>query len=315
MKRNGQVVLDPAMRADEAGKLILRRLLTVMHEQEAGIRADVDPECLHEYRVAVRRTRTALGQFGRVFPEEPTARFREGFRTLGSASNELRDLDVYLLAEADYRALLPSTLKDAITPLFTLLKRRRAEAFSHQLDYLQSTDYAQFMAEWEAFLNDEEHDGTTAKHADTAIIDLARKRIYKRFRRIIKDGTYILDHTEDDLLHALRLECKRLRYLLEFSASLFPQKSMTRLIGQLKRLQDNLGEFTDLAVQQEALLALADQLPLEDPDVPHALIASGALIGVLARRQEAVRAEFAATFTKFATRANQKRYRHLFDSR
>ena len=90
---------------------------------------------------------------------------------------------------------------------------------------------------------------------------------------------------------------------------------MTRLIGQLKRLQDNLGEFTDLAVQQEALLALADQLTLEDPDVPHALIASGALIGVLARRQEAVRAEFAATFTKFATRANQKRYRHLFDSR
>jgi len=61
-------------------------------------------------------------------------------------------------------------------------------------------------------------------NAAVPIIDLARKRIYKRYQRVVSDGDYILTHTQDELLHALRIECKKLRYLMEFFASLFPKK-------------------------------------------------------------------------------------------
>ncbi len=144
------------------------------------------------------------------------------------------------------------------------------------------------------------------------VIDLARQRIYRTHRRIVKEGNQLLGHTEDEKLHALRIECKKLRYLLEFFASLFPPKKVDRLIRQLKQLQDNLGEFTDLTVQQASLLHIAGELPIDDPQTKRALVAIGALVESLARRQQDVKGQFAETFSRFASPANQKAYRKLF---
>lgn len=305
------VRLDPAMRADEATKAILQRLLETMRANEAGIRADIDTEFLHDYRVAVRRTRSALNQIRNVFPEETTTRFKQDFRTLGSLTSELRDLDVYLLAEADFRARLPDALRDDITSLFDLLRRRRAEALDRVIQGLADERYEQFLADWGAFLAEPGSDDTPAANADFPIINLARTRIDKQYRRIVKDGSTVLDHTEDELLHALRLECKRLRYLLEFFASLFPPGEVTSMIGQLKRLQDNLGEFTDLAVQQKFLLTIAEMLDIEAAGARRALIATGFLVESMAGRQQDVKANFAATFREFASPGHRKRFRKL----
>ena len=124
---------------------------------------------------------------------------------------------------------------------------------------------------------------------------------------MIKDGDYILTHTQDELLHALRIECKKLRYLMEFFTSLFPRKKMTRLIKQLKRLQDNLGEFNDLSVQQEYLMHMAEELPIDEARSRKALVATGYLVENLGYKQKRVKANFADTFTEFASPANQKR--------
>jgi CHAD domain-containing protein len=99
---------------------------------------------------------------------------------------------------------------------------------------------------------------------------------------------------------------------LEFFTSLFPPKEMSRLIRQLKRLQDNLGAFTDLTVQQFYLLDIATELPVGDPRTRRALVATGALVQELARRQQHVKDDFAKTFSRFAAPANQKAFRKLF---
>ncbi len=129
---------------------------------------------------------------------------------------------------------------------------------------------------------------------------------------VIKDGTYILKHTEDELLHALRIECKKLRYSLEFFASLFPRKKMSGMIKQLKRLQDNLGDFTDLSVQQEFLMSIADTLDVDEAQAKRALVATGYLVESLERKRQEVRADFAGTFKKFASPAHQREFRKVF---
>ena len=101
------IKLDPDMRSDEAAKIILRSLLQVMKTNEAYIEKDLDTEFLHDYRVAVRRTRSALGQIKNVFPNETTLRFKKDFSFVGKLSNQLRDLDVYLLKKDAYKAMLP----------------------------------------------------------------------------------------------------------------------------------------------------------------------------------------------------------------
>jgi len=309
-----QVRLKPKLPAGDATRIILRHLLETMRANETGIKADIDIEFLHDYRIAVRKTRSALSQIRKVFPEQTTDHYKREFESLGKLTNELRDLDVYLLAEVRYRSILPSAMQDDIAPLFDYLRSRRAEALAAVKAGLEEKTYARLLEEWETFLH-EPVTAESAANASTPIIDLARRRIIRRYHRVVRDGTTILEHTEDKLLHALRIECKKLRYLVEFFASLFPPKQIARMIKQLKRLQDNLGEFTDLSVQQDYLLSIAEGLGLDQPQGRRALVATGFLVETMARKQRAVKADFGGIFTEFASPTHQKQFQQLFSKR
>ena len=306
------IQLDPAMRSDQAAKDVLRFLLDVMRMNEAIFEKDLDTEVLHDFRVAVRRTRSALAQIKNVFPTRTTNRFKKNFAYVGKLSNVLRDLDVYLLNQDAYKAMLPAVLRDDIDPLFTHLRKKRAKAFKQVVRALKSKKYSNIMMDWESFLNKPSPETATAKNAELPVIDLARQRIYKRYRRIVKTGSKILANTEDELLHVLRIECKKLRYLMEFFAVLFPRKKIKALIQQLKNLQDNLGDFNDLCVQQEYLLDISAELPASQRPLQKTLVAIGSLVETLDHKKASVKDAFAKTFTDFAAPQNQALFRQLF---
>ncbi|MCB0297264.1 MAG: CHAD domain-containing protein, partial [Calditrichaeota bacterium] len=119
------IELPPELPAAAALQRILRELREVMQQNEPGVIADIDSEFLHDFRVAVRRTRSALGQLKGVFAAERLAQFRSDFAEIGKATNLLRDLDVYLLDRRHYEAMLPETLQGALAPLFTHLEAER----------------------------------------------------------------------------------------------------------------------------------------------------------------------------------------------
>ncbi|MFC1825862.1 CHAD domain-containing protein [Thermodesulfobacteriota bacterium] len=310
-----KIQLDPAMRSDEAAKIILRYLLQIMKINEAYLEKDLDTEFLHDFRVAIRRTRSALGQIKSVFPQNTTGRFKKEFAYVGKLSNQLRDLDVYLLKEDAFKAMLPPVLRDDIAPLFDYLRKNRSKALQQVIRGLKSKKYAQIMQDWETFLDEPVQDPPKASSADVPIIALARKRIYRQYRRIVEDGSRILDNTEDAKLHALRIECKKLRYLMEFFSSLFPHKKINILIVQLKTLQDNLGDFNDLCVQEEYLLNIAGELPSTHRKAKKSLVAIGSLIAALDREKQIIKDAFAKTFTDYASPPNKKAFGELFASK
>jgi len=309
------IQLDPAMRSDQAAKVILRVLLNVMRINEALFEKDLDTEVLHDFRVAIRRTRSALAQIKNVFPTRTADRFKKNFAYAGKLSNVLRDLDVYLLNQDAYKAMLPAVLRGDIDPLFRHLRKKRANAFQQVRRGLKSKKYEKIMKDWETFLNKPPPDSATAPNAELPVIDLARRRIYKKYRGIVKTGSKILANTEDKMLHILRIECKKLRYLMEFFASLFPRKKVNTLIGQLKNLQDNLGDFNDLCVQQEYLLNISAELPASQRQVQKTLVAIGSLIETLDHEKQSVKDAFASTFTDFAAPENRELFRELFASK
>lgn len=308
------IQLDPRMPSDEATKAIFRFLLQIMRINQAYIEKDADTEFLHDFRVAVRRTRSALGQIKSVFPTKITERFKKDFAYVGKLSNQLRDLDVYLLKEDTYKAMLPSVLRADIDPLFEHLRKKRLQALKKVVTSLRTKKYAKILQDWEAFINQPRQDAATVANSELPIIDLARKIIYKKYRSVIKSGNRILDNTEDKMLHVLRIECKKLRYLMEFFSSLFLGKKINVLIDQLKKLQDNLGDFNDLCIQEEYLLHISKELPVTPQKENQTLVAIGSLIGTLARERQIVKDAFAKTFTDFASLANQTLFRELFAS-
>ena len=179
-------------------------------------------------------------------------------------------------------------------------------------DHINSERYARVLSDWGEFLNQPVSETPEAANAAMPIIDLAQWRIYKRYRKILKDGKFLLENPQAELMHALRIECKKLRYLIEFFASLFPANQIRQLINQLKRLQDNLGDFNDLSIQQEYLLNIAEELPINNKESRRALIATGSLVESLAIRQRQVQEDFAETFTNFASPENKKLYQQLY---
>ena len=309
------IQFEPAMRSDQAAKVILRFLLNVMRINAAIFEKDLDTEVLHDFRVAIRRTRSALAQFKNVFPTRTADRFKKNFAYVGKLSNVLRDLDVYLLNQDAYKAMLPAVLRDDIDPLFNHLRKKRANAFQQAMRGLKSKKYEKIMKDWEMFLNKPPPDSATAPNAELPVIELARQRIYKKFSGIVKTGSKILANTEDKLLHVLRIECKKLRYLMEFFASLFPRKKVNALIGQLKNLQDNLGDFNDLCVQQEYLLNISAELPAGQRQANKTLVAIGSLIETLDHEKQSVKDAVASTFTDFAAPENQELFQELFASK
>ena len=168
------------------------------------------------------------------------------------------------------------------------------------------------MQDWEVFLNEPQHDLVPEPDAEQPIFDLARKRIYKQYQGAVKLGNRILENSDDEMLHNLRIQCKKLRYLLQFFSNLFPPKKINVLVDQLKKLQDMLGDYNDLSVQVKYLLMVAEKLPSNRSQMNKTLVAIGSLIGKLEAKRKSVKESFTDTFTHFSSSPNQKLFRELF---
>ena len=297
-----RVHLQPTLRADEAAKVILRELLHVIKYNTAGVKNDIDTECLHDFRVAIRRTRAVLSQMKEVFPADMTAQFKKDFAYVGTMTNHVRDLDVYLLHKARYTALLPAPVRPDIEPLFAHLQRERAKAFRTLVRRLDSKIYANILHRWEAFLAQPPAGDTAAANASRPIIEVVRKRLRRRCRSVVQLGTQLLAETDDQRLHALRIACKKLRYVLEFFVSLLPGKKTALLVQHLRALQDNLGDWHDLVVQQEALRHFATAFAGPDQQQHQTLLAIDILMHRLEEEKQTASQAFPALFAAFASR-------------
>ncbi|KAF5435929.1 CHAD domain-containing protein [Candidatus Methanophagaceae archaeon] len=309
-----KVALTGDMSGSTATRKIMIYLLNVMKQNEDGVIRDIDTEFLHDFRVSGRRTRSALSQIKDVFPYAELDRFKQDFRVLGQYSNKLRDLDVYLHNKAQYLAMLPENLRHGLDPFFMDLEKQRENELIRFIEVLRSDFYRLLVRDWEAFLgSDAAHEAArTSTNAEKPVITLARAFIWRRYKKIMKDGAKIDNNSLDEKLHSLRIQCKKLRYLLEFFTSLFPSDEITLLTKQLKQFQDNLGELNDLSVQQKTLNEYLDTIVPESDRAILVAAAIGGLITNLNMRQQHVRAEFSDQFRLFGQKKNTKLFKQLF---
>ncbi|MCW4026403.1 MAG: CHAD domain-containing protein [Candidatus Bathyarchaeota archaeon] len=304
--------LHPEMTTAESTRLIHRVLLSTLLANEDGTRHDLDSEFLHDFRVATRRTRAALSQIRGVFPKEAVRHFSKEFAWLGQVTGPTRDLDVYLLQMDDYEKSLPEDIRPDLGHLKDFLVEHQRIEQRKLVRALNQNRFKKLVKEWEEFLSAPRPESAAMRNADTPIIETSSARIWKVFRRIIKTGTRIEESTPAEALHRLRIECKKLRYLLEFFRSLYSGEEMKSLIKSLRGLQNNLGDFNDCQVQQEKLIEFARQMVDERNARPQTLMAMGRLVERLEKRQQAERGKFSERFAAFSSKGNRSRFRELF---
>ena len=291
---------------------ILLRLLEIMKANEWGIRADLDSEFLHEFRVAVRRSRSALGQIRGVLPHSIWDQFSRKFAWLGEITGPTRDLDVYLLNFGAYKNSLPLPVRDDLDPLYYFLGKHRKIEHKKIITYLESARYRKMIAASLAYLKAPLSARSIFPNANRPVLDVANQRIWRMVRRVIREGETINASSPPEDLHELRKSCKKLRYLMEFFQSLYPSDGIKPLIKSLKLLQNQLGEYQDLHVQLAALATFSNQMKSESGATDRTFVAIDIILQTLEQRQSQVRKMFKARFATFAENKNRIAFSKLF---
>jgi CHAD domain-containing protein len=307
-----KVPLDGSLPSRDAARALLLHLLGTLEANQPGVRDDLDPEFLHDLRVAVRRTRSALGQIKGVLPPATTARFTREFAWLQELTGPARDLDVYVLELPALGLLLPPRPRRSLGPLARLLERRRRAAHADLAHAMDSPRFARLLADWRTFLlQPTPKRPSGAPNALRPCAELAVERIGTLHRRALREGAAIDAASPAADLHELRKTCKKLRYLVEFFHSLLERDAAEAAIASLKGLQDTLGGFQDLQVQADALLGYARELAREKKAAPPTYIALGMLVERLREEQARARTEFSRRFGEFARKAGRKNWKRL----
>ncbi|MBM63009.1 MAG: hypothetical protein CL484_08690 [Acidobacteria bacterium] len=288
------VRLEPGIRTDTASKQILVQLLNAVEANERGLRDDLDPEFLHDFRVAVRRTRSYLGQVKGVFADDLERHFRGEFAWLGKLTGPTRDLDVHLLSIAGYEAEFPKTDFELMV---RHLRRRRLVSRRRLLRGLDTRRYLKLKAHWNALIGTDVDE--RGPKAGLPISEIAEDRIARAYSRVYKRALGLRKETPSETIHRLRIDCKRLRYLLEFFRSLCDVQQANSVIRSLKGLQDRLGLYNDLSVQQVAVREMAEELFARSGTEASVFLSMGRLIERLEARQKLVKSQLEKSISGF----------------
>ena len=302
--------LYPDMRADIAAKYIYSHLLKAIKDNEQGTIADTDTEFLHDFRVAVRRTRAGLSQLKGVLPDKINAYYAEFFSWLGQSTSSTRDLDVYLLNFDHYKSSLPTSIRDDLNPLYEFLLVKQQKAQKELASRLRTAKYLATISQWEHYLKEQAPLKPVEHNAKLTIKQLADRRLWKNYKRVLQEGDAITEQSPSEALHGLRKSCKKLRYLMEFFQSLYHEHQINHFIKNLKGLQEVLGNFQDLSVQESTLKLFSEEM-LNNNSHANTLLAMDVLIQNLDIFRCNARKDFSSKFATFKHEESQSEFKSL----
>ena len=287
--------------AAEASRKVFSQQLRRMKRQEAGSRTGEDIESVHKMRVAVRRMRSLLELVGDYHPGKTVATAEKLLRQIARVLGAIRDLDVLILDLQHFSATLPPDAQQQAQALISRLDRRRAKRRKRLNAFFDSKAYQRSMRQLESFAKKK---GKRARrrmrpHEPQELRHVLPILLHQRLASVRAYDT-VLPASDDKHLHTLRVECKRLRYAIEFFAPVLGT-SVESFLALILSMQDTLGRINDIYVFVSRLQRL-DKLSPEQTALVDDYIAR--------RNNELIqlRAAFYDDWARFNTRAVQRKF-------
>jgi CHAD domain-containing protein len=294
----------------EAVRKIMVRQYQTMLANEAGCRSGGNVDAVHDMRVATRRLRVAFRLFGGYYRRGVIRSLEQDLRKTGRTLGAARDLDVFNKTARLYLRSLPKQQRSDLDPLLANWKRSRQVAHRELVEYFDSARYRRFIEDLGEFLTTPGA-GVAAGAADppapVQVRHVLGSTLWQRYETV-RAYEVVLAAAPTTTLHALRIECKYLRYTLEFFQEVLGPGAAP-LIRQVSAVQDHLGEIQDAEV---ASRLLADYLAKAYREQAAASMTEAAdLDGVtryLSRRREHAR-QMAASFPSLWKQLDSPKFR------
>jgi len=246
---------DPTVHQLRAALDIRLRAL-VAHDP--GTRVGEDPEELHQMRVAVRRMRAMLKAARPLLDRVWADDLRAELGWLGRALGPVRDADVLVERLRGRAAAFDDTSRDAVETLIEALVADRETARVEMLAVLDSRRYTTLLRRLATAVS-RPLPTPDGRLAAASLVELVRAE----YRRLTKAVRAAGEDPPDEVLHALRIQGKRLRYTSELVAASGrkpERKPVRKLVESTVALQDVLGEHQDACVAQHRVMLLLDGL-------------------------------------------------------
>jgi CHAD domain-containing protein len=271
MKTPGDLLACSAARG--AARVALGRLAAAQAAAARLARPD-DDEALHDFRVALRRLRSALRLYRAELGKYVSVRLRRRVKKLARATNAARDAEVQIAWLRQARLRLTPAERRARNWWEIRLAARRDRSY----ESVRGRTLAAFFAT--APLLERALKPVAASAADKDYGGFARvtgERLQATAQTLREALAKIQTVTDTTEIHAARIAGKRLRYLLEPVASEIPGGSAA--VRKMKRFQDEFGLLNDAFVRMAEIEDAAQAAGAEQARV--------ALHGALAARSRA----------------------------
>ncbi len=255
----GRLELTKKANVDDAIAAIFKACLDHWTANAVTVLRGRDPEGVHQMRVGLRRTRSAISDFKRIIPAAQLVWIRRETSWLVTSLGMARDWDVFLTELL--APVLAVRRRDRSLRLLQMgAERARKLGYGQARSAVQSPRYASLVARMRSWLS--EQDWSEARRADHELLAEPAKRmaarlLARRHRSVLKRGGEFTDLTPVER-HKLRIALKKLRYTAEFFGSLFPGKRQDSFLNALAKMQDSLGHLNDVVVAEHLLQNLSE---------------------------------------------------------
>ncbi len=277
--------MDEKPAIDELRSL-LERQLDAIEAAEPGVREGVDPEHLHRFRVATRRSR-ALIRASRPLIRDQLAGLDRELRWLGGASGPVRDLDVLIDHLHDVLEELEPDQAGG-EAIVAALERERLTQRNVLLKAIDSARYRELLERFERALPE-----LTALDGEVELERIAEKEL-ERLRTAYEE---LGPDPADDDLHAVRIRAKHARYAAELAAHA-EGRPLAALAEAVRDVQDVIGTHQDAVVAEQRVRSLASD---------ESRVAVGRIVELERRRRLDARAQLPVVW-KRVERAAEKAF-------
>jgi len=236
---------------DEPGRDIpeaLSHQLQRLRELEPGVKAGLDDEFLHQFRIAIRRSRAIAESVEEVTGDKSLKQSIKQLKRHARATSRLRDLHVFL----QELPVLCDHNNELQTALGTWAETEADQEHHALVKRLESKGYRDAMHRWSNLV----HSRQFRKLAGRLTPKDIRKAVGGRLKEFNWRTAELLQNSPDEDIHRLRKLLKRIRYLMELDA-----KGWKQPLKVLKQRQELYGRFQDLHVQIELVKAFRTRAP------------------------------------------------------
>lgn len=237
----------------EAGRKMMLGDFVRMLSFEDGARSGKDIEDLHQMRVSTRRMRSAFRLLEAYYKSRRTRPFTGFLKKLAARLGSVRDLDVLIDDLEKQRPALDEPHRLHLQATIDTLKKQRRKARKKLVALLDSKDYLTFTNDCAAFLTKPGRGAITPKSQTTPhqVRHVLPREIHAHLADVRAYDT-VLEDAEPAAIHALRIEFKRLRYIVDYFKDVLGT-SGADYVKSVKLMQDLLGRYNDIAVAHSYL--------------------------------------------------------------